>query len=230
MVSKWLSKNVYYFGHFELGHEPDARYHGLMPSPTSHQNPCTAVYMRCSSRTQATASQRHEIEEYLLRHAVVGTITWYVDEAVTGTNLNRPQLRRLHNDIVETKVDCVIIWKLDRLSRNIADGVKLLSDWTNRGVRIISITQQLDLSGPLGRMIAALLLGVAEMEKGHLRQRQSAGIAKAKSKGVRFGRPRSIDLPAVRRLTVEGLGVSRIAKQLRISRQSVYNALGDTAA
>ncbi len=191
----------------------------------SHHDPITAIYMRCSSRTQETASQRHQIEEYLLHNPVVGAIKWYIDEAATGTNMNRPELRRLHHDIVSIRVDVVIIWKLDRLSRNIADGVKLLSDWSNRNVRIISITQQLDLSGSVGRMVAALLLGVAEMEKEHLRERQAAGIAVAKSRGVRFGRPRSVDFTSVRRLAPDGHGVTNIATKLNISRQSVYNAL-----
>ncbi len=181
--------------------------------------------MRCSSKTQKTASQRHRIEEYLLNNPVVGTIVWYVDEAVTGSTMKRPQLRRLHHDIIEGKVDVVIIWKLDRLSRSISDGVKLLSEWTNRGVRIVSITQQLDLAGPVGRMVAALLLGVAEMEKEHLRERQSAGIAMAKSKGIKFGRPRSVASVAVQRLFENGHGATQIARKLSISRQSVYNAL-----
>lgn len=192
--------------------------------------PTTAVYVRCSSASQTTDSQRHEIARYLASQVVCGRIQWYEDAAVTGTNLDRPALGQLHRDIIEGKVDTVIVWKLDRLSRSIADGVKLLSDWVDRGVRVVSVTQQIDLSGPLGRMVASLLLGIAEMEREHLRERQAAGIAQAKARGVKFGRPQSVDATAVRRMKAGGCSVSGIARRLGISRQSVYNALRSQAA
>ncbi len=192
--------------------------------------PTAAVYIRCSSATQTTASQRHEIDRYLASQVVCGRIEWYEDASVTGTTLDRPALGRLHRDILDGKVTTVIVWKLDRLSRSIADGVKLLSDWVAKGVRVVAVTQQIDLSGPLGRMVASLLLGIAEMEREHLRERQAAGIAHAKSRGVRFGRPRSVDAAIVRRLKANGCSVSGIARRLGISRQTVYNALRTQAA
>lgn len=185
----------------------------------------TAVYVRCSSASQSNDSQRFELEQYLGSQVVCGRVEWYEDAAVTGTNLERPALQRLHRDIVDGRVDTVVVWKLDRLSRNIADGVKLLSDWVARGVRMVAVTQQIDLSGPLGRMVASLLLGIAEMERQHLRERQAAGIARAKAAGVRFGRPTTVNAAHVHRMRAQGLGVSEIARKLRISRQSVYNAL-----
>ena len=127
-------------------------------------------------------------------------------------------------------MDTVVVWKLGRLSRSIVDGVKLLSDWVARGVRVVAVTQQINLSGPLGRMVASLLLGIAEMEREHLRERQAAGIARAKARGVKFGRPQSVDATAIRRMKSDGLPVSRIARLLGISRQSVYNALHSQAA
>lgn len=192
--------------------------------------PTTAIYLRCSSATQTTASQRHEIDRYLASQVICGRIQWYEDAAVTGTNLDRPALGRLHRDIIEGQVDTVIVWKLDRLSRSIADGVKLLSDWVDKGVRVVSVTQQIDLSGPMGRMVASLLLGIAEMEREHLRERQAAGIAQAKARGVKFGRPQSVDATAVRRMKADGCSASGIARRLGISRQSVYNALRSQAA
>lgn len=190
----------------------------------------TAVYVRCSSASQTTDSQRHEIERYLASQVVCGRVQWYEDAAVTGTHLDRPALSRLHRDIVEGGVDMVVVWKLDRLSRSIVDGVKLLSDWVSRGVRVVSITQQIDLSGPMGRMVASLLLGIAEMERANLRERQAAGIAQAKARGTQFGRPRTVDASAVRRMKADGYSASEIARRLGISRQSVYHALRSQAA
>ena len=185
--------------------------------------PKTAVYIRCSSYSQSTASQRFEIEDYLSQRVICGQVTWYEDAGVSGKDLDRPSLRRLQQDIVSGVVDTVLLWKLDRLARSITDGIKLLSDWVQRGVRIVVITQDLDLSGPVGRMVAALLLGVSEMEREHLRERQAAGIALAKQRGVKFGRPQTVDVSAVKQLRSEGLGATAIARRLKISRQSVYN-------
>jgi len=190
----------------------------------------TAIYLRRSSRTQETTCQRSEIEKYLNDNVVAGEVAWYADEAVTGSKLNRPALRRLQRDIVDGTVDTVICWKLDRLSRNICDGVKLLTDWTTRNVRVIAVTQRLDLSGPLGRMVASLLLGIAEMEREHLRERQAAGIATARARGTKFGRPKAVDTTAIRNMKSTGLSVKQIADYLSISRQSVYNALRFEAA
>ena len=82
----------------------------------------------------------------------------------------------------------MIIWKLDRLSRNLRDGVNVLADWAEKGLKIVVVTQQLELNGVIGRTIAALLLGLAEIEHGNIRERQKAGIEAAKARGVYTGR------------------------------------------
>jgi Resolvase, N terminal domain len=82
----------------------------------------------------------------------------------------------------------VVVWKLDRLGRSLQEGVSVLADWCQRGVRIIAITQQIDLSGPMGHLIASLLFGIAEIELQHAKERQAAGIALAKQRGVYTGR------------------------------------------
>ena len=91
-------------------------------------------------------------------------------------------------DIFAGKVKTVIIWKLDRLSRNLRDGVNVLADWAEKGLKIVVVTQQLELNGVIGRTIAALLLGLAEIEHGHIKERQKAGIAAAKARGAYKGR------------------------------------------
>ena len=82
----------------------------------------------------------------------------------------------------------VVVWKLDRISRRQREGVNLLADWCERGVRVVVITQQLDLSGAVGRLVASVLFGLAEIEQEYRRERQAAGIAVAKRKGRYHGR------------------------------------------
>ena len=81
----------------------------------------------------------------------------------SGDDLDRRQFAKLQADIFAGEVDTVVVWKLDRLSRSLRDGVNVLADWCDRGLRVVSVTQQIDFNGALGKMLAAVLLGVAEM-------------------------------------------------------------------
>jgi DNA invertase Pin-like site-specific DNA recombinase len=65
------------------------------------------------------------------------------------------------------QIDTIVVWKLDRLVRSLREDVNVLADWCQRGVRVIAITQQIDLSGPVGNLIATLLFGIAEIELRH---------------------------------------------------------------
>jgi len=80
--------------------------------------------------------------------------------------------------------------ELDRLSRRHRDGVALLAHWCERGVRVVAVTEQIDLSGAVGRMVASVLFGLAEIESEYRRERQASGIAVAKERGVYRGRQR----------------------------------------
>src|SRR6266404_1986802 len=148
------------------------------------------AYLRVSSADQKHDSQRAEIKKYLKSNGIsLNRVTWYEDTE-TGTRLKRPNFDRLQADIFDGKIKTVILWKLDRLSRNLRDGVNVLADWADKGIKIIVITQQLELSGVIGRTIAALLLGLAEIEHTNIRERQRAGIEAAKTRGVYTGRTR----------------------------------------
>ncbi len=82
----------------------------------------------------------------------------------------------------------MIVWKLDRLARSMRDGITTLSAWCSKGVRVVSVTQQIDLSGPVGQLIASILFGIAEIERDYIRERQRVGIDAAKKRGGVFRR------------------------------------------
>jgi DNA invertase Pin-like site-specific DNA recombinase len=191
-------------------------------------------YLRVSpGKRQKTASQRPDIERWLsANHVHPKDVTWFVDEGESSKTLDRPELRRLQKLIFEGKIKTVVIWKLDRLSRRILDGVQLLGEWCERGVRVVSVSQQIDLSGPVGRMVAALLFGVAEIELEYRRERQAAGIAVAKSKGVYEGRKKGTfkGKPGrARQLRERGLSLEEVAKSLGVSRRTVQRYVSSTS-
>jgi DNA invertase Pin-like site-specific DNA recombinase len=138
------------------------------------------VYLRVSSpKGQKTDSQRAELEAWLL-HQRYKRVQWFEDRE-SATTMQRDAFQQLQAAIFAGQITTVIIWKLDRLARSLKEGVNVLADWCQRGVRVIAVTQQIDLSGPLGQMIASLLFGIAEIELHHTRERQAAGIALAKN-------------------------------------------------
>jgi DNA invertase Pin-like site-specific DNA recombinase len=194
----------------------------------------TACYLRVSTTAQTDASQVHEVERYLVAHGVEAA-EYYSDQA-SGANLARPEFERLQRDVLAGKVHTVIVYKLDRLARSLRDGIAVLCDWLARGVRIVSITQQLDFAGATGKLIASVLLAVAEMEREAIVERTVAGLAAARARGVRLGRPpgtgrpwllakRKIDPLLARSLRAQGVGVAAIAAKFNCSKTAVHYVL-----
>ena len=110
-------------------------------------------------------------------------MTWFEDKE-TGKTVRRDAFDKMQKALFDGKFKTVIVWKLDRISRRLKDGINLLAEWCERGVRVVSVTQQIDLSGPVGRMVASVMFGLAEIELEYRRERQQAGIAVAKTRGV----------------------------------------------
>src|SRR5215831_7146932 len=184
----------------------------------------TAFYIRVSSpKGQKTDSQRAELTAWQQRHRLT-SVQWYEDRD-SATNLQRKAFLRLQAAIFNGEIDTVVVWKLDRLARSLKEGINVLADWCQRGVRMIAVTQQIDLSGPVGHLIASLLFGIAEIELQHAKERQAAGIAVAKQRGMYKGRRQGTTkaVPArARTLRKQGLTVLEIAKALGVKERTVY--------
>ncbi len=189
-----------------------------------------AVYIRVSSIGQNLESQKREIEDWLKRNQI-NDVSWYKDKS-SGTNLDRPGFDKLQKDIFAGKIRTVVVWKLDRLSRSLAQGLQVLIDWCNKGIRVISITQQIDFNGVVGKMIGSILLGIGEMENENRKERQAIGIANAKAKGIYLGRKSGTTKAKPNRakeLFNKGLKMEEIAKSMGVSSRTVlrYLKMGD---
>ena len=188
-----------------------------------------ACYVRVSTRRQKDDSQRAEIEKWLDANGIDRSqVKWYADKE-SGRFLKRPEFDRLQADIFHGKVKVVICWKLDRLSRRLRDGVNLLADWCERGLKIVVVTQQIELNGPVGRMIAAVMLGLAEIELEYRRERQAAGIQVAKKKGSYKGRKKGTTKSKpdrAKELRDKGLKVAEIAQALGVSERTAFRYMG----
>jgi DNA invertase Pin-like site-specific DNA recombinase len=186
------------------------------------------VYVRVSSYDQNPESQERELQRWLYSQCVFpDDVRWFIDKA-SGKDLDRPAFDELQTAIFHGEIDTVVVWKLDRLSRSLVDGINVLADWCERDLRIVSVTQQLDFNGAMGKMLAAILLGVAEMERENIRERQAAGIAAAKQRGMYKGRKRGTTNGSPTRaaeLRAKGLTVAEIAASLGVSARTAKRYL-----
>ncbi len=185
-----------------------------------------AVYYRVSTSGQNLAGQRTEIERWLTGNGI-RDVRWFEDKA-TGSNLKRPAFEKLEKAIFNGEVKTVVVYKLDRLSRSLHEGVNVLAKWCEKGLRVVSVTQQIDFNGAMGKMLAAVLLGVAEMEQETRRERQAAGINAAKNRGVYLGRKSGTVKASPQRaveLRAKGNTDDEIAKALDVSRRTVQRYL-----
>ena len=185
-------------------------------------------YCRVSTSRQKNDSQRAEISRWLRSNGIpMDAVAWFEDQE-TGKTLRRPELDRLRQAIFEGQIKTVVVWKLDRISRRQREGINLLADWCDRGIRVVVVTQQIDLTGAVGRMVASVMFGLAEIELEYRRERQAAGIAVAKARGVYKGRKRGTTKANPQRaheLRRRGLIVPEIATSLGVSERTVHRYL-----
>lgn len=197
-----------------------------MPPACSWTNKMIGAYVRVSTDGQNIEGQRTEIQRWLENHKH-SNVRWFIDKA-SGTNLDRPAFAELQQAIFDGEIDTVVVWKIDRLSRTLRDGIAVLAEWLERDVRVIAVTQRFDFDGAVGRMVGALLLAVAEMEQEIRAERQAAGIAVAKAKGKYNGRQKGTYKGKPERavaLRAKGMKDVEIANALGVSRSSVQRYL-----
>ena len=189
-----------------------------------------AFYCRVSTSEQKTDSQRKTLKDWARLHRIsADRIVWYQDSA-SGSVIARKGLNRLVRDIDRQRIDTVVLVRLDRLARSCRKGLTLLADWADKGIRVVSVTQGIDFSGPTGRMMSAIFLSVAEFEREIISERIREGLSAARDDGTTLGRkPNHKKLDRIRRMKDQGVAVIDIAKKLRCSRQNVYLALKKTA-
>jgi len=184
-----------------------------------------ALYARVSTHDQQTLPlQIRAMREYAAKRD--WTIVTQIKEVGSGA-----AQRELRETLLATarrrEIDVVLVWRLDRWGRSVADLVSTLQELQNLGVGFVSLTEALDLTTPAGRAMAGLLSVFAEFERDILRERVRAGLDHARQQGKRLGRPPSVVHQAVeaRKLYRQGISKSEIARQLAISRTSVRRLL-----
>jgi site-specific DNA recombinase len=155
-----------------------------------------AVYTRKSTEEgldqefNSLHAQRESAEAYIKSQKHVGWVCLprhYDDGGFTGGNMERPALQRLLTDIDQGRVECVIVYKVDRLSRSLLDFARIMETFEKRQVAFVSITQQFNTATSMGRLVLNVLLSFAQFEREIISERTRDKIAAARRKGKWVG-------------------------------------------
>jgi DNA invertase Pin-like site-specific DNA recombinase len=162
--------------------------------------------------------------------AAAGCLRLFTDTA-SGARADRPQLAALLEQLREG--DTLVVWRLDRLGRSVQDLIALVVDLRDRGIGFRSLTEGIDTTTAGGRFVFVVLAGLAEMERELMRERTMAGLAAARDRGRRGGRPRRMTpakLRTARRMREVDLPerYAVIARELGLSKTTVRRHLTET--
>lgn len=155
-----------------------------------------AIYARKSTEEglaqpfNSLDAQRESAEAYIASQRHMGWTALerrYEDGGYTGANLERPALRALMEDIESGQVDCVVVYKVDRLSRSLLDFARLMGVFEERGVSLVSVTQQMNTTDSLGRLTLNILLSFAQFERELIAERTRDKMQAARRKGKWLG-------------------------------------------
>ena len=198
-------------------------------SVTARKQECpvqrVALYARVSTTAgQDPAMQLRELRDYVERRGweIAGV---YVDKGISGAKENRPELGRLMADAHRRRFDVVVCWKFDRFARSVSHLLRALETFNSLGIAFVSLSEQIDTTTPAGKMVFTVLGAVAELERELIRERVRSGIANARAKGKRLGRPRVVvDTAQIAALRVQGRSWEAIAMEMGIGTGTVRRA------
>jgi DNA invertase Pin-like site-specific DNA recombinase len=148
----------------------------------------TALYLRVSTIYQKPDLQADGLHRYAT-HAALEIVAEYLDIAVSGRKEGRPQLQALMQAARSHAFDCVLVWKFDRFARSVAHLLTALDEFHHLGIRFISVQDQVDTESPMGKAMFTIIGAMAELESSLISERVKAGMAAARVRGKRLGRP-----------------------------------------
>ena len=149
------------------------------------------------------------------------------EEIASGAKTSRPVLEEIMRNLREG--DTLVIWKLDRLGRNLAHLIHLTTKLIEIKVGLISLNDPIDTSTAQGRMVFGIFASLAEFERELIRERTQAGLTSARARGRKVGRPKGMTQAAIEKATIAealykngSIPVKKIAEQLGISKTTLY--------
>ena len=187
-----------------------------------------ALYLRVSTSEQTTKNQRRELTAVAKRQGW-DVVQVFVDEGISGAKGRgqRPGLDAMLRGVARKDFDLVAAWSVDRLGRSLQDLVSLLADFHAKKVDLYLHQQGLDTTTASGNAMFQMLGVFSEFERAIIRERIKAGLARARSEGKVFGRPRVSEKmeAAIRAARRKRKGIRRIARELGVGVSTVQRVV-----
>ena len=181
-------------------------------------------YTRVSTIAQTLDQQQTALE--------AAGVTKFFSDTMSGARDDRPGLAELLAYVRDG--DTVVVWKLDRLGRNLAHILSTVKELTERGVTLVSVTDGIDSSTAAGRMMIGVLGSLAAYERELIQERTALKRAASRANGTKFGRPRKVSdtehIATAKRMKADGHTGKAIAKYLGVSRSTLYRYLDEECA
>jgi DNA invertase Pin-like site-specific DNA recombinase len=185
--------------------------------------------MRIGYARVSTEDQTLDLQKDALKRAKCREV--YEDQA-TGKNTARPHLEACLKSLREG--DTLVVWRLDRLGRNLADLVRLVGELEQRQVNFESLTEKIETKSPAGRLVFHVFAALAEFERNLIRERTFAGLKAARARGRKGGRPAKLSAKEIKSiralLKTRDISVSEIAARFGVARSTLYRVVGSPAA
>ena len=173
-----------------------------------------AIYARVSTFDQEPENQLRELRRYV--EARGWTAVEHVDKGISGAKDRRPALDALLKDARRRRFDAVVVWRLDRLGRNLRHLIVLLEELQALGIAFVSLNEGIDATTPAGKLQMHILGAIAEFERARIAERVKAGLQRGRAQGKRLGRPRKVPSSIV----VPGGSVREAARAWGVSKST----------
>jgi DNA invertase Pin-like site-specific DNA recombinase len=172
----------------------------------------------------STVDQNPDMQKKALQKA--GCESVFTDKR-SGATIKRPALAQCRNKLKPG--DTLIVWKLDRLARSLADLIEIMRELEERGVQFRSLTEEINTGTPGGKLTFHIFAALAEFERGLIIERTREGIKAARSRGVKFGRKPKLDAEQIKHarelLKAGKKSREQIAALFKVTRKTLHRAL-----
>ena len=185
------------------------------------------IYTRVSTGDQHAETQLCDLRE-LAKQRRYEIVHEYTD-TISGAKSKRPGLDQLLADARRHRFDVVLVAAFDRVARNVRHFLEVLDELGHLNIEFVSLRENIDTGGPLGRAMVVIVGAIAELEKSLIVERVRAGMRRAKLEGRRIGRaPLNVDRTAIVRDRLAGLSLTEAAKKHRVSRATVCRLVNES--
>jgi len=181
------------------------------------------IYVRVSTEDQDNQLQIDACQKWCEQQGIEAVL--FADK-ISGAKTSRPMFDKLLEAIRAGSIERVICWKLDRIGRSLPHLAMTIEEFRSRGVALVAVSQGIDTSAnnPMANCQLGMLMVFAEFERALIRERVIAGIAAAKSRGVKFGRKltHAVTPDVVRDMRLQGLTLAQISKATGVNRGTIF--------